>query len=882
MSESLEWAYRLVKEINIVYNTLSTLTDDDLRARIKSIRKGIRESENISKSLDEFIVEVYAIVKETARRLAIGNLRVKADEYDNWLAKHYDFIQIEGDYAIYLNKWDTDGSSMKWNMIHYDEQILGGILLHYGYAVEMATGEGKTLVATLPVFLNALPGLGVHLATVNDYLSKRDFQITRPIYMFHGLTADCIERYDYHAENEKRKDAYACDITFGTNSGFIFDYLRDHMSTDPEECVQRSPNFAVIDELDSILLDEAATPHIIAGGAAFSEAELYTTYQPIIKELVEGNEKNEFIKYSVLGKYAHFTEKGKHYLCDKLCIPDLFKYKRLYEIEGKDIDIDEKEKILRNLKIKNALEKLLFAYTVSIKDVDYIVKDDRIVIIDQNTGRLRVRSRWEHGLHTAIEVKEGVTVRHEHIGYATISIKNYYKLYSKIAGMSGTIMSEMEELKQLYGLKSATLPTHLPIRRIDQPLRIYRNEKEKDLAIIDAVKSNFYKGRPTLLGTSSLKRADRIQEFLEAEGLPFNRLDARSVKTESETVAKAGIGNTITLSTSIAGRGTDIKPSKDVIERGGLSVIATDLLASSRSDRQLKGRTGRQGNPGNSVTFVSLEDQILEYLDVKDKENLSKELKGIDSKEISFDNIRKYFHKAQNLREKQQEKKRKSTARKDDIISPHRARFYKQRNEVLHSALNTMSIVKNLSQEFNLPFTNVEEQIYSLYEKVKEYVIKTTWNNQNRKYIPVPFVENLHPFAIELNIKETILNKKYFFLEFIRQNILQLYDKFWKDFVSYILEDLDEKEIGKLEERYNAMMREIGSIIIIRLTKSYIVYSEKSLRDSVNAEMSGERVGIYHKKIGVGDTELCPCGSGKKYCDCHGSGSHNKKVRRRR
>ena len=397
----------IIEEINRHCVQLQLFTNDELRKEIAKIEQFLGQDDNKNKALDKYLVPTFAIIKETARRFTEGNIIVTANDYDKFLSETYDFVAIENGKAIYKNRWDAGGAPFEWNMVHYDEQLLGGILLHKGYAIEMLTGEGKTLVATLPVMLNALAHNGVHMMTVNSYLSKRDFELTRPIYMFYGLTADCIEYYPNG--NIRRKKAYEADITFGTNSSFTFDYLYDHLAMVPSECVQQKHTFAIIDELDSILIDDAGTPHIVGGGNFYNQGKYYEENLPIIKELLETESLLPLYKSDAQMKKAEFTNEGKTWLASKKQIPDLFSVKKTYEIDNFDeLNLTEKEEILNKLFVQNILFQLLVAFTIYEKDIDYVVDSGKIKIIDKNTGRLKESSRWEHGLHTAIEVKEGV------------------------------------------------------------------------------------------------------------------------------------------------------------------------------------------------------------------------------------------------------------------------------------------------------------------------------------------------------------------------------------------------------------------------------------------------------------------------------------------
>ncbi|WP_317418285.1 hypothetical protein [Phocaeicola coprophilus] len=427
MNDSIEIFKRQISHINEIFHSYENLTNDELREKGIQIKISVSNSSDKNETLNKALPEVYALVKETARRFSLGQVVVMANEYDIWLASNYDFVEIKGNKAIYHNKWDAGGVPFEWNMVHYDEQLLGGILLHYGYAIEMATGEGKTLVATLPVFLNALTHQGVHLMTVNDYLSKRDYHLTHPIYAFHGLTVECIEQYRRY--DERRKYAYKCDITFGTNSGFVFDYLFDHLATDPKECVQERHNFAIIDELDSILIDEADTPHIVSGGMYYNNEDIYKKHLSLIEDIIKDSSK-KYYTIDLLNKDAAFTSEGESYISNRLNNKDLFKIRKKYELKNYNLLPEEQRKqIMHNIYLQNVLHQLLRAYTVFEKDVDYVIQNEAVKIVDPYTGRIKETHRWEHGLHTAIEIKEKVKVQDDSDGIAVISLKNFFKLY---------------------------------------------------------------------------------------------------------------------------------------------------------------------------------------------------------------------------------------------------------------------------------------------------------------------------------------------------------------------------------------------------------------------------------------------------------------------
>lgn len=861
-------AKSIVKDINGRYETLQALTNDQLRARVKQIEKQIADCSDTKQELDKQLPEVFAIVKETARRFSQGDIVVTANENDILLADESDFVMIKDGNAVYKNKWVVDKYLTTWNMVHYDEQIMGGIYLHNGYATEMATGEGKTLVATLPVFLNALTHKGVHLMTTNEYLSKRDFEITRPIYMLYGLSVDCLELYDRSYDNtQKIKRAYNCDITFGTNSSFTFDYLFDHLETKPERCVQRNHNFAIIDELDSILIDDADTPHIISGGGWFDNSKQYKENIGLITELIKDS---KLYAIDPLHKKASLTKEGERWISERIEKPELFKIRHLYEITDFDsLSNEDREEVLENMNLQNVFHQLLLALTIYEKDIDYIIENKEVVIIDQNTGRAKPRHRWEHGLHTAVEVKEKVEPQEDSNGMAVISLKNYFRLYDKICGMSGTIMSARKELNVVYGLKCVKIPTHKPCIRKDEPLSIYKTSEDKYKAIIECILDNQKKQRPTLVGCLSIKSAEKLGNMLTEMGVKHNNLNAKTTRDEANIIAQAGIGNTITIATSVAGRGTDIKPSQDALDNGGLLVIATDLFSSKRIDDQLKGRTGRQGNPGTSICFASLEDFILKNLD----DNELTELKDTASKEneanLSSPEIRSYFEKAQANRELYLQSFRKETARKDDIIDPQRRKFYNQRNEVLFNAEAADDIVKEIFIDLGFSLSKMEDHLNELYHTTCELVTRTRKNNQNRKSVLVPYSYGNEPFAVELNVNKTLTDFHYFENEYKREAILQFYDKEWKGFVEYMMGNLDHKEVGMLNERYDKMMSNLRKTIAGVMTSSVIIF-EKRESPAEESHIKFHEKTPKRKPSLISPDEPCPCGSGKKFCECHG------------
>lgn len=866
----------LVGKINERFSQLYKLSNDELRDYVQKIKLKILSEDGNDAVLGHYLVEIYAAVKETARRFTEGEIIVSANDKDRELADSFGFIAIRGDKAVYKNQWKVKGEDYKWDMVHYDEQLSGGIYLHYGHALEMATGEGKTLVATLPVFLNALTGKGVHLMTVNEYLSERDYEITRPIYMFHGLSADCIERYERNSDG--RKKAYQSDITFGKTSEFVFDYLFDNLATDPKEWVQTTYNFAIIDELDSILIDNANIPHIVGGGNYFSNENLFKENAPIIEELIQNPELYEIDE---IKKSSDFTISGKEWLKDKTQNPMLFQFSKKYEITGfDDLDEAEKEKWAKVLNQQATFYQLLKAYKNYERDVDYIIDDGKIVIIDQNTGRKRKGSRWEHGLHTAIEVKEKVKVQKDFLGLGVISLKNYLNLYSKKAGMSGTIITAKEELESIYQLPCAQQKPHRPNIRIDEPLKIYYTKEEKTKAVINRIIELQAKGRPSMVGCLNIKKSEELCSKLSEMDISFNRLDAKNLDEEAKTVAKAGEVGIITISTSIAGRGTDIKPSEEVIQNGGLTIIIPDLFPSVRIDLQLKGRTGRQGNPGKSETFVSLEDDILKFLTTKEKEKMNSILASIDDKDIlSSQEIGHYFYKAQENEENFYREQRKETARKDDIVAPRRLKFYETRKQALFRSKDIDSLILQLSEENDSELLEkISTHLSHLYEKVKILFLKSLRYSPSRNELLVPFSFNSRPFTLKFDIRKGIGQPSYFIEEFKRAITLNTMDNYWKDFVVYMMSPLDKKEINELDIKYDKIMSEINSNVINILTQALIPINIRQEEQKIDPPMLKQN--SVKEIVKVDSNKLCPCGSRKKYCECHGKNIRNTKRRR--
>ena len=669
-------------------------------------------------ALNEILPDAFAIVKETARRFAENDeISVDATDFDRELAATHDFVRIEGDQAIYQNHWVAGGNDLKWNMVHYDVQLFGGVVLHQGKIAEMATGEGKTLVATLPVFLNALTGNGVHVVTVNDYLAKRDSEWMGPLYMFHGLSVDCIDKHQPNSEARRR--AYQADITFGTNNEFGFDYLRDNMAMSPKDLVQRSHNYAIVDEVDSVLIDDARTPLIISGPVPKGDDQLYEQYQPLVerlyetqrklatqllataKQLIASDDKKQqeegflalfrshkalpknrpLIKYlSEQGIKAgmlkteeiymennnkrmpeaveplyfvveeklnsvDLTDKGNEWLANAVSdstlfvLPDITSEISMLEADKSLTDeerLQRKDALLADYAVKServhTILQLLKAYAMFNKDEEYVVMDGQVKIVDEQTGRIMEGRRWSDGLHQAVEAKEHVKIEAATQTFATITLQNYFRMYHKLSGMTGTAITEAGEFWNIYKLDVIEIPTNRPVIRKDLNDRVYKTKREKYAAVIDEIVKMRNEGRPTLVGTTSVDVSELLSRMLQLRHIPHNVLNAKLHQKEADIVAQAGQskpgkvtitdadGNrheeerllgAVTIATNMAGRGTDIKLSDDVKAAGGLAIIGTERHESRRVDRQLRGRAGRQGDPGSSVFFVSLEDNLM-------------------------------------------------------------------------------------------------------------------------------------------------------------------------------------------------------------------------------------------------------------------------------
>ena len=817
----LKQIYPIVDQIKSTYETIDQLSHDELRAHTARMRQDLRDhvaeeqsqiaelkakvdsaelserealweqidvleekvKDKLEDKLNEILPEAFAVMKSTARRFAENSeIIVTATQYDRDLSVEHDFVTIDGDKAIYKNEWEAGGNLTKWDMVHYDVQLIGGIVLHQGKIAEMATGEGKTLVATLPVFLNALSGNGVHVVTVNDYLSKRDEEWMGPLYQFHGLTVDCIDKHEPNSMERKR--AYDCDITFGTNNEFGFDYLRDNMARRPEDMVQRVHNYAIVDEVDSVLIDDARTPLIISGPVESKGDQMFEEFREDVESVVNAqrtlctrllNEAKKkiasddpkevdegylllFRSYKGLPKYKplikflstegvkkrlldtegfymqdnnremhvvtdplyfvvdeknnqiELTDKGFDLLSQKnedpafFVLPDIAA--QMSELENKEMSEEEKagtkDELLTNYSVKServhTVQQLLKAYTLFDRDDQYVVIDNQVMIVDEQTGRIMNGRRYSDGLHQAIEAKEHVQVQQASQTKATITLQNYFRMYHKLAGMTGTAETEAKEFWDIYKLDVVVIPTNRPVIRKDENDRIYKTAKAKYNAVIDEIQAITEAGRPVLVGTTSVEISELLSRMLDLRHIPHNVLNAKLFQKEADIVAQAGQSSTVTIATNMAGRGTDIKLSPEVKEAGGLAIIGTERHESRRVDRQLRGRAGRQGDPGSSVFFVSLEDKLMRLFG---SDRMAKVLSTMGLKDDDMLVSKQLSNTVENAQKKVEENNygiRKHLLEYDDVKNAQRKVIYTRRRHALMGERIGLDVMNTLEQ----------------------------------------------------------------------------------------------------------------------------------------------------------------------------------------
>ena len=1098
-----------VDKVKAVYPSIKALSNDELRAKTDEIKQRIQdyvaeekaqvaelrgsiegkeleereaiwaEVDKIEKTildkmevvLEQSLPEAFAIMKDTARRFAENEeVVVTANQFDRDLAAQYDFVRIEDDKAIFANHWKAGGNDMTWDMIHYDVQLFGGVVLHKGKIAEMATGEGKTLVATLPVFLNALTRNGVHVVTVNDYLSKRDSEWMGPIYMFHGLSVDCIDKHQ--PNSEARRKAYMADITFGTNNEFGFDYLRDNMAISPKDLVQRKHNYAIVDEVDSVLIDDARTPLIISGPVPRGEEQLFEQFRPNVevvvnaqrdlctKLLIEAKKKmassdqatidegsvllyrsfkgyprnkalikflsEQGVKAQMLKTEEYFmsenmrhmheatdelyfvideknnsielTDKGIDLLTGKTDDPKFFVLpditSELSELENMQGSEEEKQakkdEILANYSVKServhTITQLLKAYTLFEKDDEYVVMDNKVMIVDEQTGRIMDGRRYSDGLHQAIEAKERVKVEAATQTFATITLQNYFRMYHKLSGMTGTAETEAGEFWDIYKLDVVVIPTNRPIARIDMNDRIYKTKREKYNAVIEEIVRLTEAGRPVLVGTTSVDISELLSRMLTMRKIQHNVLNAKLHQKEAEIVALAGLKKTVTIATNMAGRGTDIKLSKEVKDAGGLAIIGTERHESRRVDRQLRGRAGRQGDPGSSVFFVSLEDDLMRLFASEKIAGLMDKLGFKEGEVLEHSMLSKSVERAQKKVEENNFGIRKRLLEYDDVMNSQRNVIYTRRRhalmgeriglDVLNTIYDTATAIADqhaddyegfkleLFKTFAMesPFSedefkgmkldNLTEKLFDealkLYKRRMEHmtqvanpVIKQVYENQGAMYenIMIPITDGKRMYNVSCNLKEAYeTESKAIVKSFQKATVLHMIDEAWKEHLREMdelrhsvqnasYENKDPLLIYKLES-YNLfksmvdnMNRKTAAVLMRgqipvreepteeerrayeaqqaaaqqaaeqavreiteeRARQQRIDVKEadpeahedmsryRTEKDSMHGESNETRTPVRSEKR-VGRNDLCPCGSGKKYKNCHGKG----------
>ena len=1073
-----------IQKIKAISPELEKLTNDELRHRVDVVKQHIQDTvapdrqrvaelkehvetldydkrestweeidkiekeilKKIEKVLDESLPEVFAIVKETARRFCNNaTIEVTANDFDRSLAVDHDFVHIEGDKAIYVNHWMAGGNEVVWDMVHYDVQLIGGVVLHKGKIAEMATGEGKTLVATLPVFLNALSGNGVHVVTVNDYLSKRDSEWMGPLYMFHGLSVDCIDKHE--PNSEARRNAYNADITFGTNNEFGFDYLRDNMASSPLDLVQRMHNYAIVDEVDSVLIDDARTPLIISGPTPKGDDQMFEQFQPKVEELVKmqrtlitkllaeakskiasddkktreegavllyrcfkGLPKNgALIKYlsepgikplmleteavymadnnrrmpeitddlyfviDEKNNSIDLTDKGIDVMTGKSDDPNFFVLpnisEELSDLENLNLSPEEKQnrkdELLQNYAIKaervHTVNQLLKAYTLFELNDQYVVIDNKVKIVDEQTGRIMEGRRYSDGLHQAIEAKEHVKVEAATQTFATITLQNYFRMYHKLAGMTGTAETEAGEFWDIYKLDVVTIPTNKPVARIDMEDRVYKTKRAKYNAVIEEIVKMVEAGRPVLVGTTSVEISELLSRMLTLRKIKHNVLNAKLHQREAEIVAQAGQTGTVTIATNMAGRGTDIKLSPAVRAAGGLAIIGTERHESRRVDRQLRGRAGRQGDPGSSVFFVSFEDTVMRLFAADRVVKMLDRLGLKEDEMIEHRLVSKSIENAQRRVEENNYGIRKRLLEYDDVMNAQRNVIYTKRHhalmgerigidimnmfydtiESLVEAYNGSNDYEPLSMEMfkifavEMPFDEAQfrsmrksEIIDRLYDTVvatfkRKGERMAEIANMNIKpfveqrglstgMIRVPITDGKRVFGIACDLNEAYKSESQSVVkQFQKAVLLMTIDEAWKEHLRELdqlrqsvqnasYEQKDPLLIFKLEsfglfkEMINTINTKTVSILmrgqipmrdpqqvkeaVPETRQDYSRYrTQKDQRGGGAQPNSGAQPNApQHRpeplkaapKIGRNDP--CPCGSGKKYKNCHG------------
>ena len=1029
----------------------------ELRAKLNSDEIPIDAKEDLYKDLDKLekdeydliqdelnviLPEAFAVVKETARRFVEHEwVEVTATEMDRELATRRTSIEIAGDIARYRNSWIAGGNTIRWDMVHYDCQLIGGVVLHEGKIAEMATGEGKTLVATLPVYLNALPGRGVHLVTVNDYLAKRDSEWMGTLFEFHGLKVDCIDRHE--PNSNARRNAYNADITYGTNNEFGFDYLRDNMTGNPEEMVQRPHNYAIVDEVDSVLIDDARTPLIISGPTPKGENQLFEELKPQVVKLYNaqrnlvtkiladakqltsdpnnsenmkkageqilrshhGLPKNKaMIKFlseqgirALMQKTENFymqeQSKNMHIIDDELFFI-IDEKNNTIELTEKGIDLltesyedasfyilpdmgaviadlersglselkklEKKDALMLDYSIKServhTVNQLIKAYALFEKDVEYVVMDNKVKIVDEQTGRILEGRRYSEGLHQAIEAKESVKVEAATQTYATITLQNYFRMYKKLAGMTGTAETEAGELWDIYKLDVVVIPTNRKVVRDDREDLVYKTKREKFNAVIQEIQDLTEKGRPVLVGTTSVETSELLSRMLKRVNIPHNVLNAKLHAKEADIVAEAGKASTVTIATNMAGRGTDIKLGPGVKEAGGLAIIGTERHESRRVDRQLRGRSGRQGDPGSSQFFVSLEDDLMRMFG---SERIAKIMDSLGIKEgevIQHSMITRSIERAQKKVEENNFGIRKRLLEYDDVMNIQREAIYKKRHHALfgdrlavdianmmYDVCETIALdhhddrdfegfkfdlIKEFAAEPPMDETEFQQasasqvsetlfdHIYKRYKHkgesiaIKTFpVIKDVLENEPRyENIAIPVTDGLKTMQVVTNLRKAFDDKgKEVVLSIEKGIVLSMIDNAWKEHLREMddlkqsvqnaaYEQKDPLLIYKFEsfELFKTMVQRTNKEILSFLIKADVPIQVENVKEAQlpkktdRGRYKEERTDLLSqantntqeksrpqpvkvdKKVGRNDP--CPCGSGKKYKNCHGVG----------
>ena len=1067
----------LLDKVLVAYEAVDKLTDDELRekcqalkdliqsriaadeARVAEIKAELEKEiplsqkealatesdklvkkidEKIEEALDQILPDAFAIMKSTARRFKENPIvKVKATDFDRDLSTSKEFVTIEGDYALWQNHWMAGGNEVTWDMVHYDVQLIGGIVLHQGKIAEMATGEGKTLVATLPVFLNALAGKGVHVVTVNDYLSKRDSEWMGPLYMFHGLSVDCIDKHQ--PNSDARKKAYSCNITFGTNNEFGFDYLRDNMAVSMGDLVQKKHHFAIVDEVDSVLIDDARTPLIISGPVPKGEDQQFMEFKPLVERLystqknlitnilneakkliADGNEKdggvllfraykgypkykplikflsepgmkqllqkveNYYIQdnerempfitdelYFVINEKQHsvdMTDKGRDLITSGLensnffVLPDvgasIAEIQKNPELSAEEKTL-KKDELMADFALKServhTVNQLLKAYTMFDKEIDYIIQDGKIKIVDEQTGRIMEGRRWSDGLHQAVEAKENVKVEAATQTFATITLQNYFRMYHKLAGMTGTAETEAGEFWSIYKLDVVVIPTNRPIARFDNNDLIYKTKKAKYDAVINKVVELTNAGRPVLVGTTDVETSELLSRMLRMRGIQHQVLNAKQHAREAEVVKHAGEPSTVTIATNMAGRGTDIKLTDEVKAAGGLAIIGTERHDSRRVDRQLRGRSGRQGDPGSSIFYVSLEDKLMRLFGSERIAALVDKMGMEEHEALEASMLSSSIERAQKKVEENNFGIRKRLLEYDDVMNSQREVIYTKRRNALsgerveidvmnmmqdtaeilvdrsegldydsfnESVMGTLSIDLGFDEEF-YQGAKPKDMLEKLHENMlatynrrmdamvqKAYpIIKEVYEKQGAIYqnIAIPISDGRKMLTLSVNLKKAYESEGKEIARALSKSItLYQIDEKWKEHLrdmddlkqsvqNATYEQKDPLLIYKFESfnLFSKMLEELNQDVLSFLLRAFIPLRDASeakapapaqQRKPDMSHMQTSRTDLVtnggeaksnmpvHVDKQVGRNDPCPCGSGKKFKNCHGKG----------